>query len=371
MLGLARFRRPVWLATALAASVCVAACGSSGSSGTASSAATSASSTASGTTASTTKKPLKSVIFIIAGDKSDGGYYQGQVEALQKATKQYGANLIVVDKVPVPQAKTAFQSAAARNPSLIIGDLSLIDGFQAVCQQQQQQGSTSTGWVGEAPFPPTCKLASDVYMDNSQAHFLAGCSVGEYLKTSGKPNGTLATIAGPQLDFVKTDNDALKQGLKYCDPQANFRIVFTGDFDNAALATQATKAQIAQGANVIYPYLAGGLLPSMEAAKSANIPVLSNSLNGCLAPPSAGFKFIGSILNNPAAFWPNVIARYANGKLAPGSSTIYHVDWPGLGANICHATPAETKALSAARAALLSGKVTIQNSPYKGTTTAS
>ena len=363
MLGLTTLRRPMSLAIALAVSVCVASCGSSSSSTTASSAASSGATSAS---ASTTKKPLKSVIFVIAGDRSDGGYYQGQVEALQNAAKQYGFNLIVVDKVATPAAKTAFQSAVARNPSLIIGDYSLIQGFQAVCAQQQ---SSSIGFIGEAPISPQCKLASNVYMDNSQNHFLAGCAVGEYLKTSGKPSGTLATVAGPQLDFVVSDNDALKQGLKYCDPQANFRIVFTGDFDNAALATQATKAQIAQGANVIYSYLAGGLLPSMEAAKSAGVPILSNSLNGCLAPPSAGFKFIGSILNNPAAFWPNVIARYANGKLTPGTVTIYHVDYPGLGANICHATPAETKALEAARAALLSGKVTIQNDPYKGTTT--
>lgn len=322
---------------------------------------------ASAATNSASTHKLKTVVFIIAGQAHDGGYYQGQVESLQKAAKKQHYKVTVVEQVAPAAAQAAFQSAVRQSPSLIIGDLSLNDGFTAACQQQTTK---AIGWIGQASFPPTCKIAADVYQDNSQAHYLAGVAVGEYLKTAGKPNGTLVSVAGPKLNFVQTDNDALEQGLKAADPTANFRIVFTGDFNNAALASEATKSQIALGADVIYPYLAGGLVPAMQAATAQNVPLLSNSLNGCLAPSTPGsFKFIGSILNNPAPFLPDVVNQYATGKLATGSVRIYHVDWPGIGANICNATPAEQSALDAARADLLSGKIKITNSPYTGTKT--
>jgi basic membrane protein A len=295
-------------------------------------------------------KKIKKVAVLIAGDKKDGGFYQGQVEALQKSAKKNHFKLIVIDKVGIGTSTEAFQNAARQKPDIIVSTgQELQDGFIAA-------------------FPPQCKGAAHAIADDYQAHYLAGYAAAEILKAAGKTGGTVATVAGPQLNFVTDDNKALEAGLKADDPSAQFKIVYTGDFEDAALATEAAKAQIAQGANLLYPYLGGALIAVVQAANEANVPVLATSIDGCNVP-AGGPKFAGSVLFNPAPFYGDLINRYVKGKLKAGQFFVYHIDWPGLGANICGATPEQQQVLKDIKQKLVSGEIKVPNTPFTSTKT--
>jgi len=317
---------------------------------------------ANATAADAAKRKIKKVAVLVAGDRNDGGFYQGQVDALKKSAKKNHYKLIVIDKVGIGTSTEAFENAGRQKPDIIISTgQELQDGFNAVCEDPQFQGIF---FLGIAAFPPQCKGAAHAIADDYQAHYLAGVAAAEILKATGHPGGIVATVAGPQLNFVTDDNDAFKEGLKATDPNATFKIVFTGDFENAALASEAAKAQIDQGANLLYPYLGGALIAVVEAANQAGVPVLATSIDGCGIPPP-GPQFAGSVLFNPAPFYADLVSRYIKGKLKAGQFLVYHIDWPGLGANICKATPEQQKVLDNVRKKLINGQIKVSNTPFK------
>lgn len=90
-----RIAKVRWLSVALAGALIAVSAG-----------ATLAGASGSGQTHHVTK-----VTFIIAGDQSDHGYYQSQVEAMQAAAKAGHYQLTVVDKVLPADGQAAFQAA--------------------------------------------------------------------------------------------------------------------------------------------------------------------------------------------------------------------------------------------------------------------
>jgi basic membrane protein A len=305
----------------------------------------------------------KKVAVLVAGDSHDQGFYQGQVEALQKLAKQYKFTLVVIDKVGIGTSTEAFQNAARQSPAILLSTGSeLLDGFNAVCNNPQFQGS-GIFFMSQAAFPPQCKSAVHFTADDFQSHYLGGVAAALLLQTQGKPNGTVATVAGPPLSFVTDDNKALAEGLKSQLPNAQFKISYTGDFENAALASEATNAFINQGANVLYPYLGGAVIAATTTANQAHVPILSVSIDGCNIPPP-GPQFAGSVLFNPAPGFGPMFAQYVKGTLKAGDFKVFGLETPGVGANICNATAAQQKVLNDTKAKILSGQIKVKTGGF-------
>src|SRR6476646_1978921 len=57
--------------------------------------------------------------YVVAGDRHDGGFYQGQVESVTKTAKKLGYKVIVVDKVNPGASQEAFQNLCRQGPKVI------------------------------------------------------------------------------------------------------------------------------------------------------------------------------------------------------------------------------------------------------------
>jgi basic membrane protein A len=301
-----------------------------------------------------TAKDKGTIGYVVAGDRNDGGFYQGQVEAVEKTAAAAGYKVTVVDKVNPGAAQEAFQNLARQNPDLIIaGGSELRDGFVPVSESPE---FSSTTFLLVAGFPPDKDTYATVGGNENEAHYLGGVAAGLLLKRANKH--TACIVAGPELDFVKNMAKAMTEGLHSINPDDQMLVTYTGDFEDASLAQEAATAQIGKGCQVIYPYLGGALGAVLKAGTDAGIDVVATSIDGC-GDPSGTFAM--SILYNPALYLDDVIQAFAKGEIKPGEQfKLYSVkDDVGIGANICKATPEEQKTLDDVSAKIANGDIDV------------
>jgi len=304
------------------------------------------------TSAAPSDGPKGLIGYVVAGDRNDGGFYQGQVDAVTAAAEELGYELIVVDKVNPGAAREAFENLARQAPDLIIGGGSeLTEGFSPVSEAPEFADTTFVMVSGAPPRVPTY---ATVGADENQAHYMGGVAMGLLLKRSG---GTTACIvAGPELPFVQAMDASMRAGMAYVDPSYEMLVTYTGDFEDAALAQEAVTAQINQGCEVVYPYLGGALVAVLRAGGEAGIGLTATSVDLCDVP-DMGMAM--SIMYNPALFLGDMIQAFERGEVVEGEQyALYGVgDGLGVGARICDATPDEEAVMETVRAGIADGSI--------------
>lgn len=328
----------------------------------------SATAVASGSVAA--KKSRGTIGYVVAGDRHDGGFYQGQVESVTKTAKKLGYKVIVVDKVNPGAAQEAFQNLCRHRPRLIIGGGSeLTDGFVPVSASPE---CSKIDFILVAGFRPTGKTYATVAANENQAHYMGGVAAGLWLQQNG--GSAACVVAGPALPFVRSMEANMKAGLKSVAPDKEMLVTLTGDFEDAALATEALNALIAQGCKLFYPYLGGALPAANDLATRSGIGIISTSVNLCGVPKDqiGGWNIQESILYNPALYLPTVLKEYAKGRIKEGKQfALYGVGDSkklglkspnnGPGADLCNATPEQQKKLDQVRADIVGGKIKPKN----------
>ena len=303
---------------------------------------------------------------VVAGDRNDGGFYQGQVDAVVAFAEANGHTAIVVDQINPGAAREAFENLARQGVDLIIGGGSeLRDGFIPVSEDPT---FSDINFILVAGFPPTSDGYATAAASENEAHFMGGVAAGLLLERTG---GTTACItAGPELDFVRNMAASMNVGLAHLQDSygqaagAEMLVAYTGDFEDAALAKEAATAQIDQGCEVIYPYLGipflGSALPAVwETAAEAGVGVMATSMDLC-GIPDLGFIAM-SIMYNPALYLVEIIQSFLSGGLSEGELlAIYGVgSGTGVGATICDASAGEQAILDEVRAAISGGEIDV------------
>ena len=298
---------------------------------------------------------------VVAGDRNDGGFYQGQVEAVVAFAEANGHASIVVDQVNPGAAREAFENLARQGVDLIIGGGSeLRDGFIPVSEDPT---FSDINFILVAGFPPTSDGYATAAASENEAHFMGGVAAGLLLERTG---GTTACItAGPELDFVKNMDASMNAGLAHLQDNygqaagAEMLVTYTGDFEDASLAQEAATAQLNQGCEVIYPYLGGALPAVWGTAAEAGVGVMATSMNLC-GIPDLPFMTM-SIMYNPALYLGEIISSYLSGGLNEGELlAIYGVgSGTGVGAAICDASAGEQSILDEVRAAISGGEIDV------------
>jgi basic membrane lipoprotein Med (substrate-binding protein (PBP1-ABC) superfamily) len=298
--------------------------------------------------------------YVVAGDKNDNGFYEGQVKSVTKTAKKQNLKTIVVDKVNPGAAREAFENLCRQQPNVIIGGgQELADGFIPVSQSPECEDIT---WVLVAGFPPSANSFATVGANENEAHYMGGYAAGQYLQATG--GNVACVVGGPDLPFVRNMETNMTAGLQAVAPDKQMLVTLTGDFEDAALATEALRAQINAGCTLFYPYLGGALPAAVEAAAEAGIGVMSTSVDLCGTEP-----FIQeSILYNPALFLPTVIKALKKNKVKEGKQfALYGVGDSkkigikdpnkGVGAKLCKPTSEQQTALDDIRKRIASGEI--------------
>lgn len=359
-------RRVRIIGLAVAATFVIASCGSdddatdttaAATEGTEAAAATTEAATegteaATDTTEEATTEEIGVIGYVVAGDRNDGGFYQGQVDAVEAAAAESGFEVIVVDQVNPGASREAFENLARQSPDLIIaGGSELGDGMVPVSEAPEFADITFLMVTGA---PPQGSTYATVGANENEAHYVGGVATGLLLQRSEA--STACIVAGPELPFVQDMAKSMQAGLASVAPDAELLVTYTGDFEDAALAQEAVTAQINQGCQVVYPYLGGALTAVLTAGQEAGIDLTSTSVDRCGDPT---IDFAMSITYNPALYLNEAIAAFGAGEIVEGEQwALFGVnDGVGVGANICDVTDEEQAVIDEAVAGIGSGEI--------------
>jgi basic membrane protein A and related proteins len=210
-----------------------------------------------------------------AGPRDDGAYYQAVVDAAEEFSEENGwGDVIVVDNIQSANAATELENLAQQPIDiLIVGASEIAEPMPDLAEKY-----SDIFWYCNcgAGFPE-----SEFYLqsqDNgSGIAYTAGVATGIMLRDTG---GDAVTMIGCcDLPFEKEHRLAFELGLGDVDEALQFTYVGSGDFDfdfdNVQNASAAFENAVAQGADVIYPYLGGAHEPVVQLANDAGLLVLS------------------------------------------------------------------------------------------------
>lgn len=192
-------------------------------------------------------KPLR-VALLVPGLTNDGSFNQVAREAVQALQKDGLITVEIREKMADPAAsEPVIQQYAARGYDLVIGHgIELSEPILKVAASFPKVHFAASGGPDLAG-----KLTSNTdgwTYDFGQQGYLNGVLAG---KLTGL-GATFGMVGGPQLPFVTASHNGFKAGVKASLPDARFIEAYTGSFDDAQKAAEATRGMIAQGAKLVW-----------------------------------------------------------------------------------------------------------------------
>lgn len=211
------------------------------------------------------------VVLLIEAIANDGSFNQPAVAALKKLADEGKIEFEVREKLADPTAsEPVIRLYATRGYDLIIGHgIGLSAPILKVAKDFPKIHFTaSAGPDLEAKLLPN---VDGWTYDFGQYGYLGGWLAG---KIAGVK--TVGAIGGPQLPFILATHAGFKAGLAASNPDAKVIEIFTGSFDDAQKALEATRSVASQGADLVWTSgdgIGNGVAAGAEAAKLRTIGV--------------------------------------------------------------------------------------------------
>lgn len=350
-----------WLATAAVTSLILAACGgddseSDSESTPATAVATTAPSDDSEEPAGDdetdeTSAPAGDVTvgFVSAGDSNDGGFYQSQMEPARAFAEERGWEFVLVDRVRPANAAAEMRNLARQNPDVIVaaGGTEHIDAVQEVSAE-----FSDITWLHLGGSDAPTEFYSNATQDYAEIHYLAGVGMALLLERDG--GDTVGFVGGPELDITVTSHRGILAGLRSINPDGEVLVTHTGDFNDAGLAIEATRAQINQGAEIMYGFLGGAAGALIGEAIESEVMVAVQPENRC-----ASGDFAMSVVFSQGQFAVGLLTAYEDRTLVPGEQTVFRIGVNPTQVNVilCDATDDEQAVLDDVAEQIASGAI--------------
>ncbi|MGE0238193.1 MAG: BMP family protein [Parvibaculaceae bacterium] len=204
------------------------------------------------------------VALLIPGLVTDGAVNQVAYEGMKRAEKDFGIEIAYTEKVSQATQIEVFSDYARRGYDIVVG----VGGeySDAAKRVAAQFPDTRIAVVNGAPSEGIISLN----YDNQQFGYLAGLVGGRMTKT-----GKNAIVAGFTFEAFEQIVAGYKAGMKVGRPDGEVMVVFTNDWADVSKAKEASNNVIAQGADVLLPYLDAGLRGVAQATEEKGVHVVS------------------------------------------------------------------------------------------------
>jgi basic membrane protein A and related proteins len=187
------------------------------------------------------------VAVLTPGLTNDGSFNQAAADAVKKLAAEGLITVEVREKLADPAAsEPVIRQYAAKGYDLIIGHgIELSEPILKVAAEFPKTHFAASGGPDLAG-----KLTANVdgwTYDFGQQGYLGGFVAGKL-----KSGDVIGIVGGPQLPFIVAAHNGFKAGLKDAGSSAKTSEIFTGSFDDAQKAAEATRGLIAEGAKLIW-----------------------------------------------------------------------------------------------------------------------
>ncbi|MDD3367660.1 MAG: BMP family ABC transporter substrate-binding protein [Lachnospiraceae bacterium] len=250
------------------------ACGSSASTAETAPAESAAAGTeAAAETTAATGDPLK--ITLCVGRTNDMSFQQSAYEGVMKVQELY-PDQVEVNVVEMTDDTTkweaAFYDAADAGADIIMGTgFQNLDNFTNIPQEYPDTKFIlfDQGLDFEANELPN---VMGVLFDSNQSGFLAGAVAAYYTQNenAANPDKTLGFVGAMEIVTITDFLVGYAEGARYVDPDMQIKTAYVGDFVDTAKAKDQSKAQIADGADIIFQVAGGAGTGVIEAASEVD-----------------------------------------------------------------------------------------------------
>ncbi|MEE9299390.1 MAG: hypothetical protein V3V29_10210 [Acidimicrobiia bacterium] len=294
------------------------------------------------------------------GPRDDGAYYQALVERIESISAENGfAEPIVVDLIDPANANAELEALAQQGVDIIaIGSSALADGNEDLFLKYADIfwycncGSSSGASEGV--------LKSE---DRGAELWISGGYAAGLLMQGG--DATTAVFLGCcDLDFELESFNAFVYGLHLVDESYAATYVPTGnfpfDFNNTAGATEAYFNAVAEGADVVVPFLGGAHEPIVQLANDDGLIVMTaGSSKGC---ERVDLEFDFEVKFDAGDYVAPIFDDILNGVAEEGGIREFHVGIdPQVGAEFCDgATSQQVDMLDALNARIGGGDFAVE-----------
>jgi len=213
------------------------------------------------------------VALLTPGLTNDGSFNQVAAEAVKKLAAEGLITIEIHENMADPAAsEPVIREFAANGYDLVIGHgIELSDPILKVAASFPKVRFAASGGPDLA-----AKLTTNVdgwTYDFGQQGYLDGFVAGKL-----KGIDLIGMVGGPQLAFVQAAHNGFRDGLKDAGSSAKVTEIFTGSFDDAQKAAEATRGMIEEGAKLIWT--SGDGIGNGVAAAAANGGVATLGVTG-------------------------------------------------------------------------------------------
>jgi basic membrane protein A and related proteins len=141
--------------------------------------------------------------------------------------------------------------------------------------------------------------------------------VGGAIAATLSKTGTVGYVGGYEIPPTTQAAAGFRHGAQLINPKIKVLSNITGDFNDVAKAKQATAAELADGADVIFPFLDAGIAGAYAAGKATgkNPAMFKLTIPDCTSYPN----IVGTEVENNTLAVSLLLKRYTLGKLLPGA----------------------------------------------------
>jgi basic membrane protein A len=230
------------------------------------------------------------VALLTPGPISDQGWNAAAYEGLQEIHRDLHVPVAHVQVRTPSEFEEQFRDFAAHGAWLVIGH-----GFEFQDAAARVAPSfPNTVFVTTSGSTIRPNLAPMVF-ELEQATYLCGLAAGRMTRT-----GRIGAVGGVEIPSVASTFLAFEAGVRAANPDAKVSVVYTGSFDDAAAARQATLALIDQDSDfVIHNADAAGAGVFQAARERGVLAFGTNRDQNALAPDTV---LASAVIDIPKAF---------------------------------------------------------------------
>lgn len=216
------------------------------------------------------------------GPRDDGAYYQALVEKIESLSLLHGFDEpIVVDLIDPANADAELEALAQQSVDIIaVGSSAIAEGLPELALEYDEIFWYCNCGSGSGAEPGILKSEDR----GAELWISGGYAAGILMLERGA--GSAVFLGCCDLNFEVESFNAFLYGLSLVDPLYTATYVPTGnfpfDFNNTAGAVEAYFNAVAEGADVVVPFLGGAHEPIVRLANDDGIIVMTaGSSSGC------------------------------------------------------------------------------------------
>lgn len=252
---------------------------------------------------------LRAVMVTNSSGLGDGGFNDMAWAGLQRAEKELGSEIAVIESTEAAQLAPNVAAAAEQGYDVVVcvGFL-FIDVLKEIAPQYPETKFIMIDGAVEGD-----NVYSFIF-DVKESSYLAGALAGLVIEES-----KFGYVGGMEIPVVLSWESGYVSGIKTTRPDAEVSTAYVGTFKDPGRAKELALAQFNNGAGVCMEVSSGGAIGVIEAAQDAGkLFIATDKSKDSFAP---GFEFTAALAKRDTAVF-EAIKRISDGSAQPGVTTL-------------------------------------------------